>query len=203
MGAKTWMLVYTDGDPIDILRASPELNRDETRRFAEHLFSKHDLVPGGDGDLLYTNPPDEEVFVGCFPGLTVVAAAEVGIDYPSKLDSSFLDAGNGRTLYLFAMHSVVDWFAFAIWERGKLKRALSLSPDSGILEDHGAHLDFESPYWDGEHSLDPEDGYALPFHPLEFGEDALLALLGFQYEGYVDKWSVQPESVPLVRFKRR
>jgi hypothetical protein len=49
------------------------------------------------------------------------------------------------------MHSVVDWFAFAVWQDGRLKRSLSLSPDSGVLEDIGAKLPFEEPYWSGKH----------------------------------------------------
>jgi hypothetical protein len=32
------------------------------------------------------------------------------------------------------MHSVVDWFAYAVWIDGQLRRSLSLSPDSGIME---------------------------------------------------------------------
>ncbi|WP_439145646.1 DUF6928 family protein [Streptomyces canus] len=32
------------------------------------------------------------------------------------------------------MHSVVGWFAFAAWGDGRLLRSLSLSPDSGIIE---------------------------------------------------------------------
>lgn len=38
-------------------------------------------------------------------------------------------------MYLHAMHSVVDWFAFAVWgPDGKLRRALSVSPANGVIE---------------------------------------------------------------------
>jgi hypothetical protein len=104
------------------------------------------------------------------------------------------------------MHSVVDWFACAIWEGGKLVRALSLSPDSGILEDIGPRRPFEEPYWAGKHPVgDPDDGenaYPLPFHPLELGEEALLDFFGYQLEGVVDDTQLDAEEIVLMRFKR-
>ena len=102
------------------------------------------------------------------------------------------------------MHSVVDWFAYAIWHDGKLQRSLSLSPDRGLIEDIGARLPFEEPYWAGHHPAFPleaeESGYPFPFHPLELGEAALLNLFGYQLEG--DPSSIDLEAVPLMHFKR-
>ena len=113
----------------------------------------------------------------------------------------------GRTLYLHAMHSVVDFFAYAVWRDGKLERALSLSPDSGIIEDIGTRLPFEEPYWAGGHpAIDPSEvdeiDYPFPFHPLELGEAALGALFGYHLEGPIDESLIKPESIPLARFKR-
>jgi hypothetical protein len=34
-------------------------------------------------------------------------------------------AAAGRRVVLHAMHSVVDWLAFAVWEDGRLLRSLS------------------------------------------------------------------------------
>lgn len=42
--------------------------------------------------------------------------------------------------------SVVDFFAYAQWINCKFVRSLSLSPDSGILEDIGQRLPFEEPF---------------------------------------------------------
>jgi hypothetical protein len=109
------------------------------------------------------------------------------------------------TATLHAMHSVVDWFAYATWANGKLVRSLSLSPDSGIMEDFGQHLSFEEPYWAGAHPAvddDEENAYPFPFHPLELGEAALKDQFGYQLEGYIDASLLEPESIPLVRYKR-
>ncbi len=206
MGAKTWMLVYADANAREALRAKPQLDREATQRLAGALFPGEKLTPAGDGDLSYTCPPDNELHIGCFPGVSVVAAKEFGIDYPSRLAPRFLATGGGGIITLHAMHSVVDWFAYAQWSNGKLLRSLSLSPDSGILEDIGQRLPFEEPYWSGKHPAvdgDEEDeAYPFPFHPLDLGEAALRELFGYVLEGPVDASLLEPESIHLVRYKR-
>src|SRR5262245_56808218 len=129
MGAKTWMLDYADVDAREALKAKTPLDRKATLELAASLFPGEKLAPIGDGDLSYTCPPNDELHIGSFPGLSIVAAKEFGIDYPSKLPQTFIAAGEGRAIYLHAMHSVVDWAAFAKWENGRLLRSLSLSPD--------------------------------------------------------------------------
>ncbi len=206
MGAKTWMLIGSDGSAKEILRSKPELDRAATAALAKKLFPSEKLEPLSDGTLSFTCPPDNELAIGCYPGLSIVAAKEFGIDRPSKLPAHFLESSPGHTIYLHAMHSVVDWFAYAIWEDGKLQRSLSLSPDSGVIEDLGNRLPFEESYWSGEHpAVDPEDeepAYPLTFHPLELGEAALLELFGYQLEGLVDPSQLDPEEIPLARYKR-
>lgn len=206
MGAKTWMLVCASGMPSQILKSKPELDRGAAVALARKLFPSERLEPLEDGSLSFTNPPDGELVVGCFPGLSIVAAKEFAIDYPSKLPEVFIDLAPGHTVYLHAMHSVVDWFAYAIWREGKLERSLSLSPDSGVLEDFGAKLPFEEPYWSGQHpAVDPEEEpaeYPFAFHPLELGEAALLEFFGYQLEGVVDPSHLDPEEIRLMCFRR-
>lgn len=206
MGAKTWMLVLADSNAREALAAKPLLDREATSKLATALFPGEKLEPIGDGDLSYTCPPDDELHIGCFPGVSVVAAKEFGIDYPSRLSQHFIDAGGNGVVTLHAMHSVVDWFAYAMWADGKLVRSLSLSPDSGIMEDFGQRLPFEEPYWSGEHpavdSDEEPDAYPFPFHPLDLGEETLKDRFGYQLEGFIDPSLLEPESIPLVRYKR-
>ena len=54
MGAKTWMLVYANGNVGQALRGGPQLDRDATLQLARSLFPKDKLEPIGDGDL--SNP---------------------------------------------------------------------------------------------------------------------------------------------------
>lgn len=206
MGAKTWMLVYADGDPSVALKGKPLLDRASSHRLATVLFPGEKLLDVGSGSLAYTDPSSNEIYVGSFPGVSIVAASEFGLDRPSSLPRHFLDARPARHVYLHAMHSVVDWFAYAYWSDGKLVRALSLSPDSGVLEDTGARLPFEEAYWSGQHpALDPDEDsgdYPFPFHPLELGEAALGALFGYQLEGPVDRALLEPEAIELLRLQR-
>lgn len=204
------MLVYSDGIARNLLAGHPTLDREATSRLAAQLFPKDRLEALGDGDLSYTCPPDDEIHIGCFSGLSVVAAKEFGIDYPSRLEPRFLVGAGSQTVYLHAMHSVVDWLAFAVWHAGKLERSLSLSPDSGVLEDIGKRLAFELPFWSGQHpAVGPEDEdegnppYPFPFHPLELGEAALEDFFGFHLEGRIDPSLIEPEAIPLVCFKRK
>jgi hypothetical protein len=206
VGAKTWMLVYSDADAREALKSKPELDREATQRLVRALFPNETLEPLQDGDLSYTCPPDKEIHAGCLGRVSVVAANEFAIDHPSKLPRPFIDAGGGGTVHLHAMHSVVDWFAYAKWTNGQLVRCLSLSPDSGILEDIGDRLAFEEPYWSGEHSEDGEaedESGPFPFHPLDLGEAALREFFGYQLEGLVDSTLLEPESIPLMRFRRK
>ena len=204
MGAKTWMLVYADANAREAFERRPPLDRDATSRLVHDLYPSETLTIIGDGDLSNTCPPDSEIRAGWFPGVAVVAAKEFGIDYPSTLPQRFVAAGGRGTVSLHAMHSVVDWFAYAQWVNGTLLRSLSLSPDSGVLEDVGARLPFEEPYWSGQHpAVDANEGdYPFPFHPLELGEAALAELFGYQLEGMIDAHLFEPETIPLVRYKR-
>ncbi len=207
MGAKTWMLVFANRNAREALACRPQLDRAQSEKLARKLFPGEKLEALGDGSLLETSPPDDELCVGCFPGVSIIAAKEFGIDHPSELPARFISAGGNGTVTLHAMHSVVDWFAFAQWSNGKLLRSLSLSPDNGVLEDFGPKLAFEEPFWAGEHPAveeNEEDDYPLPFHPLDLGEAALSSLFGFFLESTSAATTplFDPESIPLIRFKR-
>ncbi len=205
MGAKTWMLVYADTDARAALTARPKIDRAATLHLAKKLFPGEKLTLVDEGDLFDTAPADEELYLGCFSDVSVIAAREFGIEYPSRLPQAFLDAGGSGKIYLHAMHSVVDWFAFAVWSSGKLIRSLSLSPNHGILEDIGARLPFEEPYWQGKHPV-ADDGnqedYPFAFHPLELGEAALAEFFGYQLEGYDRSARLDPETIPLLIYER-
>lgn len=208
MGAKTWMLAYSDGNAREALRAHRVLDRTATGRFAQELFPSENLTPLPDGNLGSTNPPNNEIVVGCFGNVKLVAAGELAIDFPSQLPARFLQAGGQGTIHFHAMHSVVDWAAFAVWKEGRLIRSLSMSPDSGVLEDIGPRLPFEEPFWAGDHpAVSPEEvaegfDYPFPFHPLELGEAALNDFFGYQLEGFITVDMLEPEKIPLMRFRR-
>lgn len=206
MGAKTWMLMYAEGDPAAILRSRPALDRAASEALLAQLFPGKRYRLAEDASLAHACPSGRNVLVGCFPGLAIVAADELAIDQPSQLDQRFLDIARGRTVYLHVMYSVVDWFAYAIWKDGQWLRSLSVAPEGGVIEDVGERRAFEAPYWAGDYpAVDPDDdepdSYPLPFHPLDLGEAALEALFGYQLEGDNGPSLLDPASIPLMAFK--
>lgn len=208
MGAKTGMVVFTDGDVAAALREPVQLNRDEAAGLVRQVlpgYGLEDVDPYPLGDAVY--PPEEAIYTGTIGGTTILCDQRFMIDKPSELPEHIVNLANGRRIILHAMHSVVDWFAYAIWDRGTIVRSLSLSPDDGIIENIGEPLSFEGPYWAGEHPVVPIPGwpdqgpYPLPFHPLELGEDALRALFGFVLEGMPEPNDVDPYTVQLTGFR--
>jgi hypothetical protein len=208
MGAKTAMLAFTDGDLRPALRSATRCDLAEAEELVRRVHPGYDVTTIGDGTLFEdTNPPDDITYATVLAGAELLCDGRLVFDRPSQLPEHLRKAGAGRRIIMHGMHSVVDWLCFAVWEDGTLVRSLSLSPDSGIMENIGAPFDFERPYWAGEHPVEPEPGwpdqepYPLPFHPLELGEDALRALFGFIIEGYPDPNDVDAEAVHLHGFR--
>jgi hypothetical protein len=211
MGAKDWFICYADDDVSRVLAARPALDRAATDALVRRLFPSHTVTPDEGGTLGENADPDDDmVYAAVWPGATLVCTSNVALDRPSELEARFLAEGSGRTVYLHAMHSVVDWFALGVWgPDGGLRRALSVSGgDEEVIEDVGDRLAFEEPFWAGEFPAidgdDDDDGYPFPFHPLELSEAALDHLFGFVFEGYTGMaadTAVDPFDVPLAGFR--
>jgi hypothetical protein len=199
MGAKTNLLAIGHGQPVDLLRSGVTINPDETLAIAGRLFPGA-RPTGGTGSLGangYTT--DADLYLGSFGSMVILSTQSIALDRPSQLPEGLRSPKVGPRVYLHAMHSVVDWFAFAVWTDGALERSLSISGGDGeVLEDIGPRVPVEEPYWEGEHLVD--DDYPFPFHPLELGETVLKEQWGFQIEGIVDPDALDPYEVPLLHF---
>jgi hypothetical protein len=209
VGAKDSILVFCDDDPRTILRGGPTLDHGAARAVTQQLFPGRSLTSIPDGTLGQdSNPYGAVIYVGAFSGLTLVCADFPASDFPSEMPRSIIEVIPASRVSMHAMHSVVDWFAYAVWIDGRLQRSLSLSLDHGIIESEGTPRPFEEPYWAGLHpAVDPEDmdpdeePFPLPFHPLDLGETALRELLGFTFEGLQEPDDIDPHEVPLAGFR--
>jgi hypothetical protein len=142
------------------------------------------------------------VCAASLPGLEVVSSRELAQYQPSRLTDRISHMAAGRTAYGVFMHSAEDWTAFAVWSGNDLIRALSLSPDIGIMEDAGEQLPFEIPFWGGEYPVgDHAPNYPFPFHPSELGNEALKIFFGFILEGRRDASCFDPEEVSIPAFQ--
>jgi len=209
MGAKTGMLIFSDGDAPAALRGAQSVDDSATADLLRRMHPGARVEPD-DGMPLgeATYPPDGVCYAASFAGVSVVCDRRLMGHRPTLLPRHLLDADGRTRVFFHAMHSVSDALTFAVWENGELVRSLSLSPDSGIVENLGAPYAFEAPYWAGQHPVepDPEWGddqppYPLAFHPLELGEEALRAFAGFVLEGYPLPGDVDPDAVPLNGYR--
>lgn len=204
MGAKAWFAAYFDGVPKEVLKDGHKLNRNASRILAERVLPNVKLNEKEDGALDFLNPDSGEVYAGDYGDLKIAAHDSLGVDRLSQIDPRWYQPELGSTVYVHATHSVSDWCAFAIWEDRKLVRALSVSPDTGIIEDIGERLPFEIPFWNGDFpAVDEksEAAYPLPFHPLELSEAALLEHVGFQFEGASSDWVFDPSDTPIAHYE--
>ncbi|MEU7868880.1 hypothetical protein [Dactylosporangium sp. NPDC049140] len=198
MGSKAAILAFSDGNLTEALRADPGPDA-PVEELVRRAFPGYDVRrdPTEDSSLLDTYPPVDVTYATVRPAASVLLDRRLAFDYPTRLDAHLLGLGAGRRTILFGMHSVVDWLGFAVWDDGVLVRALSLSPDDGVLEDIGERYDFEGPFWAGEHPVppDPDEGdYPLPFHPIELGDGAMRMLFGFgvqELDGDLDALAVR------------
>jgi hypothetical protein len=202
MGAKTAVLCSTDGEPAELLRGVAEPDQEATSALIAQTSPGWDgqtTRPGSLGDHVF--PDQGTAYAGVYPGIQILCDQQVMVDRPSQLPGHLLQAGaHRRRTILHVMHSATDWFAFAVWDNGSLVRSLSLSAGDGVIEDVGSPLDFERPYWAGEHPVAGD--YPLPFHPLDLGgESALRALLGFIVEGKIQDTDIDAYGVPLLGFQ--
>jgi hypothetical protein len=207
MGAKTALLAFSDGDLRPALLGATRSDPAEVEAFMRTMYPGRKVTPVGDGTLgRCAYPPTGVAYA------TVLAGAELMCDSrrvparPSDLSAHLLDAGAGRRILLHGTHSGSDFLCFAVWDDGVLVRSLSMSPDTGIVENIGEPFDFEVPYWSGTHPVDDGDGevenpYPFPFHPLDLGEEALRGLFGFVQEGQPDPDDVHPDEVHLHGFR--
>jgi hypothetical protein len=219
MGAKTALLAFVDGDLPAALRAagrsqaagllpggSGRIDVNEAEAIVRRLSPGYEVAPIPGGSLFEDcYPPDDVTFAAVLPGAVLLCDRRLVAETPSQLPDQLLAEAAGRRILLHSMHSVADALTFAVWEGGRLIRSLSVSPDTGIVEDIGEPYPFERPYWAGEHpvtSTFPGQGpYPLPFHPLELGEEALRALFGFVLEGRPQPNDVDTETVRLHGFR--
>lgn len=204
MGTKTALLVYADGDVpaalARILDAPPSVIA--TTTLVERAFPDFEVsaLPGGGTLFEGTYPPDRTVLAGVFPGVTVLAARQLVAGPPSSLPQHLIDLAGGRRIVPHSMHSVSDFLAFGLWEQGRLTRSFSVAP-RGVGEDVGEPLPFETPFRRGDHPVGGSD--PLPYHPLDLGEEACRALLGFAQEGRPSPTDVDTDRIRLLSFRLR
>ncbi|MBF9072366.1 DUF6928 family protein [Streptacidiphilus fuscans] len=210
MGAKSAMLVFSEGRAADRLRVAARESDEAAAAALVARVHPGSTVEPAPGESLWdgTYPPDGTCYAASFDGVEIVCDRRLMEHRPSLMPRHLLAAGRGDRVFFHAMHSVLDTLTFAVWERGALVRSLSLAPDGGIVENIGVPYEFEAPFWTGERPVEPDPwwregqtAYPLAFHPLELGEEALRAFAGFVLEGRLLPDDVDADAVQLNGFR--
>ncbi|MFC4377246.1 DUF6928 family protein [Nocardia halotolerans] len=184
-------LWYVDtADPVAVLRGHPASDPVAAAALAGQLYAEHDVRPITVGTLAGCAGPDrDEVYLGCYPGLTVVCTAEAALVRPTKLPDLLVRPLASEHTYLVSFDTQLHWGAFAHWERGEFRRSFS-STRVDILENEGLPMVWERAYWAGDHPVpwhrdDRPAPQSLPFDPPAFADAAALEWLGFGYRDTV------------------
>jgi hypothetical protein len=203
MGWKTAILVACDDDPAGCLRAPGPLDPGATADLVAKAYPGWTTTRTRGVPLREASyPPPGVGYAGGFGSVDILCDRALMLDHPSRLPPHLVALGSGRRLTVHAMHSVVDFFAYGVWEDGALVRSLSMAlggPRPGIMENIGAPLPFEEPFWAGRHAIG--DGYPLPFYPLDLAEPtALRALFGFTLSAPPAPGEAGPDRIGLAGF---
>ncbi|WP_227984479.1 DUF6928 family protein [Nocardia spumae] len=194
-----------DPDPAAVLRAHPDPDPEAAFALAKQLNPDHDVVPAASGSLkVWAGPDPGTMYIGCFPGVTVVCTVQAARSHPTTLPELLIRPLASEHTYLVAYDAPLGWGAFAHWERGEFRRAFSATRVH-IVEDEGLPLVWERSYWAGDHPVrlrpgDFPDPQILPFDAPEFADAANEQWLGFGYRDAASTAMVRPDEIAVCGF---
>ncbi|MGW0183897.1 DUF6928 family protein [Nocardia sp. NPDC003345] len=187
MLSKVSSVWYVDTpDPPAVLRAGPDPDTGAAYALARQLHPDLEVEPTVTATLAEAvGPEPDELFIGCYPGLTVLCSTYAARVHPTAIPELLVRPLAEEHTYLVSFDLEYGWGAFAHWERGELRRAFS-STRLNILQDQGLPHPWERPHWAGEHPIrwqlgELPDPLVLPFDPPGFADTANREWLGFHY----------------------
>ncbi len=206
MGAKASTIWYVDAlEPVTVLRDHREPDQSAGQALAGRLYPDLSAVPDRVAPIaLSAGVGSDEVYIGCYPGITVVCGAELSLPRPSTLSDTWVRPLASEFTFMVSIDPDNSWGAFAMWERGALRRSFSATTVH-ILEDVGLPLVWERPYWAGEHPIQHPPGIvpdpqSLPFDPQDFADEANEQWLGFRYRGEPKPGDLDPQGIVVCGF---
>lgn len=201
MGSKAAILVLADGRPERLIRDASGLDLPRSQSLAARVLGGTPRQSGALPLDLAVWPEDGTVCVASFERFDLVCSRVFARDHPSDMVIEASRLAGGRNAYAVCMESSRDWTSILAWSPSQIVRAVSLNPSEGVLEDVGHKFPFEDPFWNGRRPVQTT-GYALPFHPIDLGNEALRNFFGFILEGAEDDLCVDPEEVEVPVFQR-
>ncbi|CAM3940592.1 DUF6928 family protein [Tsukamurella ocularis] len=204
MGATAATLWFIDvAEPKGILAIVGRPDEAASRAIAEQVLGEP-VVGRPESLARAADPLPGHVYVAAWGGLTVVTHAGLRVDRPGDLDASWWNLVPAHRAFLLIAAPERAVGGFALRTDGAPKRSFSAHPVD-ILEDEGLPEIFEGPFWAGEHPLTYAEGVvpdprALPFHPMEFAEQANREILGFRYTHPLAPTDLDPARIQVIDF---
>ena len=153
-------------DAHSLLATNPASDDNYARRLVKGLFPDKPLTSLGSFPLTRSVlAGQEEVYVGTYPGITVLQTAAIPVTTMSQLVPQWVQQEAVRDVYAFADGRNGEFAGFAHWHEGRLLRAFTATA-TNIEETIGLPDPAEGPYWSGEfpnHNIPEfEDPFAIP-----------------------------------------
>jgi hypothetical protein len=128
MGARAALLSFAAGLPRDVLLGYPEPDVAASRALVEAAFPGREIAREADTILdAAIWPTMGSACAGVFGDAAVLTSEDLAVSQPSALTDLVVRLAPERRAYAVFMSSVVDWYAFAVWDRGRLIRSFSAS----------------------------------------------------------------------------
>lgn len=199
-------------DAHALLASNPQPDAEYGLQLVAGLFPDKPVTPLGTFPLTRSAPAGHtEVYVGTYPGVTVLQTAAIPLNRMLDLAPEWVQPDAADDIYAFAQGPSGTFAGFAHWHQGKLERAFSATACE-ILEDKGLPLGVEGPYWAGQYpvpkeiDLGSDFAIPLPFLPGDMLLTLYTAWLGFEPRAHhlnilVNGFAIdgRPEARPLDR----
>ena len=173
-------------DAHALLASNPQPDAEYGLQLVAGLFPEKPVTPLGTFPLTRSAPAGHtEVYVGTYPGATVLQTAAIPLNRILDLVPEWVQPDAADDIYAFAQGPSGTFAGFAHWRQGKLERAFSATACE-ILEDKGLPLGVEGPYWAGQYpvpkeiDLGSDFAIPLPFLPGDMLLTLYTAWLGFE-----------------------
>lgn len=204
MGASAATIWFSElADPKGVLAITARPDATASQAIAERVLGAP--VVGRPETLARAADPEPgHVYVGAYGRLTVVTHVGLKVSRPSELDDSWWDLVPAPQAFLLVTDAESAVGSFAHREGAVVRRSFAAHPVD-IIEDEGVPELFEGEFWAGKHPLTYAEGVtpdprALPFHPMEFAEQANREFLGFRYTHPLADTDLDPARIPVIDF---
>jgi hypothetical protein len=213
MGFKASCILVNEREPGHLVTASPQHDPIRARRIVEVLgLGRHHsrgMTTFDDG--IYP----QGLVVGAYDGFTIIGHPEIANaclePRADTMTARILPAFPRAEVLRVGLHSVVNLWSYALFERGSLRRAYGGSHDDGVVLDEGALLAEEEPHFersavrDGRRFFYQEsERWAEEYDASAYGEELVFEVMGRFFGCRPDRASgdFDPIELPMEAFER-